>query len=84
MITHPPGVGHVKAHAGTGSTGGPWVADVSAPARTVRDMDTGVVITLGSVNVEADAPRALATFWAQLLGTVVAGDHDSHVFVPAR
>lgn len=47
-------------------------------------MDTARAIRLGSVNVEADDPRALAAFWAHLLRGEVAGDHDGHVFVAAR
>ncbi len=47
-------------------------------------MDTAGGITLGSVNVEADDPPALAAFWAQLLGTEVAGEHGGHVFLSAR
>ncbi|RZU32443.1 VOC family protein [Blastococcus saxobsidens] len=41
-------------------------------------------ITLGAVNVEADAPHALAAFWAQLLGGTVAGDHAGFAYVSAR
>jgi hypothetical protein len=47
-------------------------------------MDTGGGITLGSVNVEADDPPTLAGFWAQLLGTEVAGEHGGHIFLTAR
>ena len=47
-------------------------------------MSTGVAITLGAVNVEADEPRALAAFWAELIGGVVEGDQDEFVFVSAR
>jgi hypothetical protein len=46
-------------------------------------MDTAGGITLGSVNVEADAPRVLAAFWAHLLGTEVSGEHEGHVFLSA-
>ena len=42
-------------------------------------------MTLGAVNVEADAPRTLAAFWAQLLGgTVAAGEDADHAYVSAR
>ncbi|MCZ2860033.1 VOC family protein [Blastococcus sp. VKM Ac-2987] len=47
-------------------------------------MSGGIAITLGAVNVESDAPRALAAFWAQLLGGTVEGDHDGFAFVAAR
>jgi hypothetical protein len=47
-------------------------------------MSSGDAITLGSVNVEADDPVALAAFWARLLGGAVQGEHDGHVFVAAR
>ena len=47
-------------------------------------MSPGIAITLGSVNVEADAPRALADFWAQLLGGAVEGEHHGYVFVSGR
>ena len=47
-------------------------------------MTPGHAITLGSVNVEADDPWALASFWARLLGSTVTGDPDGPVFVPAR
>ncbi|SFE50065.1 VOC family protein [Blastococcus tunisiensis] len=47
-------------------------------------MSTGVAITLGAVNVEADVPRTLAAFWAELLGGAVEGDSDEFVFLPAR
>jgi len=47
-------------------------------------MSRAAAITLGSVNVEADDPVALAAFWAQLLGGAVEGDYDGYVFVAAR
>jgi hypothetical protein len=47
-------------------------------------MSAGVEITLGSVNVEADAPRTLAAFWAELLGGAIDGEQDGFVFVAAR
>ncbi|MGY1839899.1 MULTISPECIES: VOC family protein [unclassified Modestobacter] len=40
-------------------------------------------ISLGSVTVEATSPRALASFWAELLGGVVV-EETGHVFVSAR
>ena len=42
------------------------------------------VITLGAVNVEADDPRTLAAFWAQLLGSAVDGGPGGFVFLAAR
>jgi len=47
-------------------------------------MSPGVAITLGSVNVEADDPVALAAFWAELLGSAVEGNYDGFVLVAAR
>ncbi|WP_324273509.1 VOC family protein [Blastococcus brunescens] len=47
-------------------------------------MSSGPAITLGAVNVEADEPRALATFWAQLLGGAVGAENDGFAFVSAR
>jgi predicted enzyme related to lactoylglutathione lyase len=47
-------------------------------------MSAGVAITLGSVNVQADDPRALAAFWAELLGGAIEGEQDGYVFVAAR
>jgi hypothetical protein len=47
-------------------------------------MDSQTGITLGAVNVEAAAPRALAAFWAELTGGAVQGDADDHAFVAAR
>ncbi|NEK87647.1 VOC family protein [Blastococcus saxobsidens] len=48
-------------------------------------MSSSASITLGAVNVEADAPRALAAFWAQLLGgTVAPGDDSEFAYVSAR
>ncbi|SEP23286.1 VOC family protein [Trujillonella endophytica] len=41
-------------------------------------------LTLGAVNVEADDPRALAAFWAELLGGAVEGATDEYAFVSAR
>ena len=57
---------------------------MSVPRHTVRGMSPASSITLGAVNVEADAPGALAAFWAQLLGGAGAGGHEGHVFVAAR
>lgn len=59
-----------------------WVG--SSPARSVAGMSPGIAITLGAVNVEADSPRALARFWAQLLGAPLDGDHDGPVFLAGR
>lgn len=39
-------------------------------------------ISLGAVNIEADDPEALATFWAAVTGATPVGGGDS-VFVPA-
>ncbi|MCW2705140.1 MAG: hypothetical protein JWQ37_3135 [Blastococcus sp.] len=47
-------------------------------------MRPGHAITLGSVNVEADHPWGLATFWAELLGSAVSGEPHGPVFVAAR
>ena len=47
-------------------------------------MRPGSAITLGSVNVEAESPWALASFWAELLGGAVTGDPGRCVFVSAR
>ncbi|MGY2079123.1 VOC family protein [Modestobacter sp. SYSU DS0657] len=47
-------------------------------------MPATTAISLGSVNVEATSPRALAGFWAELLGGTVVGDHEGRVFVSAR
>ncbi len=47
-------------------------------------MDPQHAVTLGAVNVEAADPRALAAFWAQLIGGEVQAGSDDHVFVAAR
>ncbi|TFV86128.1 VOC family protein [Blastococcus sp. CT_GayMR16] len=47
-------------------------------------MTPGGAITLGAVNMEAAEPRALAAFWARLLGGAVTGDSPDHAFVAAR
>jgi hypothetical protein len=47
-------------------------------------MTTDVAITLGAVNVEADSPHELATFWAQLVGGAVGGDNPEFAYVSAR
>jgi hypothetical protein len=57
---------------------------VSVLARSFPDMSPGGSITLGSVNMEAADPRALAAFWAHLLGGEVTGGAPGHVFVAAR
>ncbi|OMQ14494.1 hypothetical protein A7K94_0216240 [Modestobacter sp. VKM Ac-2676] len=46
-------------------------------------MPVMTAISLGSVTVEATSPRALASFWAELLGGVVV-EETGHVFVSAR
>ena len=58
--------------------------ELTVGVRSVRGMTQLSAITLGAVNVEADAPRALAGFWAQLLGGAVQGDADDHAFVTPR
>ncbi|MCU1618958.1 MAG: hypothetical protein JWR41_964 [Modestobacter sp.] len=47
-------------------------------------MTPGTAITLGSVNVEADDPAVLAGFWAELLGTTIAGQLEGPVFLAPR
>ena len=47
-------------------------------------MTPGTALTLGSVNMEADDPPALAAFWAALLGGTIAGAQDGHVFMAPR
>lgn len=47
-------------------------------------MDSQTGITLGAVNVEAAFPRALAAFWAELIGGAVHGDAEDHAFVAPR
>jgi len=51
---------------------------------SVHAMSSGTVITLGSVNMEADDPAGLAAFWAELLGSSIAGTHEGLVFVAPR
>jgi hypothetical protein len=40
-------------------------------------------VTLGAVNMEADAPAALAAFWAELVGGTISGSTEGSVFVAA-
>jgi len=47
-------------------------------------MTPGPTISLGAVNVEAEAPRALAGFWARLLGGAVQGGADDHAYLAPR
>ncbi|MCZ2827010.1 MULTISPECIES: VOC family protein [unclassified Modestobacter] len=47
-------------------------------------MADGPPVSLGAVNVAARDPRALASFWAGLLGSEIAGEHGDFVFVSAR
>ncbi len=57
---------------------------MSVLGHNLRTMSPGVAITLGSVNVEADDPVALAAFWAELLGSAVEGNYDGFVLLAAR
>jgi predicted enzyme related to lactoylglutathione lyase len=86
MITHAPALGHANENqrGPLARSLRPVTGRCAGPHPYGADMDTGKGITLGSVNVEADDPRALAAFWAQLLGSEAADEHDGHVFVPAR
>jgi hypothetical protein len=47
-------------------------------------MSPGPEMTLGAVNVEADAPGSLAGFWSELLGGTVESSSDDHAFLAAR
>ncbi len=38
-------------------------------------------MTLGSVNMEADDPAALAHFWAEAIGGTISDSHEEHVYV---
>jgi hypothetical protein len=57
-----------------------WCRRLRGPERVTP----GIAITLGAVNVEADAPRILAAFWAELLGGALDGGPDGLVFLAAR
>jgi predicted enzyme related to lactoylglutathione lyase len=47
-------------------------------------MTQTTALTLGAVNMAADDTAMMARFWAELLGTTIAGEHEQHVFLTPR